>query len=178
MYNSFLNSFLRIFYSSFPWKSWAPEQLVTYGLLPVSVIPVSINLYRLNDVYMSQAATRVGRKSYIYYAGHVHCLGVLTVWPWVWNQNKRTQVYVRGLFVSSEEWNRLSWYWFRYYLHLDMTVYDLVSQMEPSFVLRTEEEICVGACRSVLPELPRKCDVLKHWFSVANYQLGSQCRIV
>ncbi|PNF28238.1 hypothetical protein B7P43_G07585 [Cryptotermes secundus] len=49
------------------------------------------------------------------------------------------QGHVSGSFVSSEQWNRSSGYWFQYYLRLDMTVYDLVSQIQPSFVLRTEE---------------------------------------
>jgi hypothetical protein len=45
-----------------------------------------------------------------------------------------------------------------------MTVYDLVSQIYPSFVSRTDEEIFIGARRSVLPEVPepiRQCDAFK-----------------
>jgi hypothetical protein len=36
----------------------------------------------------------------------------------------------------------------------------------------------VCTCRFVLLELARKCDVFKGSFSVANYQLESQCQIV
>ena len=63
---------------------------------------------------MSQAATGVGRMTRICAAGHMLSLGVLTVWPWVWNQNKPTWGHVRGSFLNSEQRNRLSRYWFRY----------------------------------------------------------------
>jgi hypothetical protein len=52
-----------------------------------------------------------------------------------------------------------------------MTVYDPVSQLEQSFVLRAEKYIFICACSLMLLELARKCDVVKGWFSVANYQL-------
>jgi hypothetical protein len=114
----------------------------------------------------------------IYDRGYVLTLGVLTVRPWVWNQNKPTQVHVRGSFVSLELWNHSSGYWFRNCLRLDMSVYDLVSQTESRFVLRTEEQIFFCAGRSVLLDLSRKSDVFKDWLSVVNYHLGSQWRIV
>jgi hypothetical protein len=50
-----------------------------------------------------------------------------------------------------------------------MTVYDVVRQIEHSFVLRTEKEIINCAWRLVQVELVSKCDVYKGWFSVANY---------
>jgi hypothetical protein len=105
-------------------------------------------------------------------------LGALTVRPWVWNQTKPTQVKVRGSFVSLELRNRSSRYWFRNCLRLDMNVYDMVSQIEWRFVLRTEEQLFFCARRSVLVKLSRKCDMFRDWFSVANYHLGSQWRLV
>jgi hypothetical protein len=72
-------------------------------------------------------------------AVHVLSLAVLTVWSLGWNQKKPTKGQVSDSFTSSEQWNCLWCYWFRYYLRLDMTVYDLVSQLEQSFVLRTEK---------------------------------------
>jgi hypothetical protein len=65
-------------------------------------------------------------------AQHVVSGWLLTHCPWVRNPNKTMQVDVEGSFVSSEQRNRLSGLWFRNYLRLDMTVYDLVSQIEPS----------------------------------------------
>jgi hypothetical protein len=85
-----------------------------------------------------------------------------------------------------------------------MNVYDSMSQIEWRFVLRTEEHLFFCAPRSVLVEHSRKCDVFqglvfsselslrsqwrfvlsrkcdrfKDWFSVANYQLRSQCQTV
>jgi hypothetical protein len=55
-----------------------------------------------------------------------------------------------------------------------MTVYDLVSQIEPRFVLGTEDKYSSVLCRSVLLEVSWKCDVFKDWLSVANYHLGSR----
>jgi hypothetical protein len=59
-----------------------------------------------------------------------------------------------------------------------MNVYDLVSQIEWRFVLRTEEQLFFCAPRSVLVELSRKCDVFQGLVSVANYHVESQWRIV
>jgi hypothetical protein len=111
-------------------------------------------------------------------AVQVLSLGVLTVWSLGWNQNKPMKGQVSGSFTSSEQWNCLWWYWFQYYLRLDMTLYDLVSQLEHSFVLRTKKSIFICASSLVLLELARTCDVFKGWFSVANYQLESQCKSV
>jgi hypothetical protein len=126
---------------------------------------------------MTQAAPWVGRMLDIYNRGkRAHFRSADR--PWVWNQNKPTQVHVRHSFVIPELWNRSSWYWFRNCLRLDMTVYDLVSQIKSRFVLRTEDKNSSVLLRSVLLELSRKCDVFKDWLSVANYHLGSQWRIV
>jgi hypothetical protein len=108
-----------------------------------------------------QVAPRVGQMLNIYDRGYVLTLGVLTVRPWVWNQHKPMQVEVRGSVVSLELWNRSSRYWFQNCLRLHMNVYDLVSQIEWRFVLRTEEQLFFCARRSVLVELSRKCDVFQ-----------------
>jgi hypothetical protein len=39
------------------------------------------------------------------------------------------------------------------------------------FVLGTKEHIFMGTCRSLLPELSRKCEVIRDCFSVAYYSV-------
>jgi hypothetical protein len=65
-----------------------------------------------------------GRMLDISNAQHVMSGWLLTHWPWLWNPNKRMQVDVEGSFVSSEQRNRLSGFWFRNYLRLGRIVYD------------------------------------------------------
>jgi hypothetical protein len=70
---------------------------------------------------------------------------VLTVLFLGCSPNKPMQGQVSCPFISSEQRNR-SWpCWFRCYLRLDMTVYDLVSQTEHRSLLWTEKETFVCA---------------------------------
>jgi hypothetical protein len=64
-------------------------------------------------------------------AQHVMSGWLLTHCPCVWNPNKPMQVDVEGSFVSSEQRNRLSGFWFRNYLCLDRTVHDRSAKYSP-----------------------------------------------
>jgi hypothetical protein len=67
----------------------------------------------------------MGRMMYISIAQHVMLGWLLTHCPCISNPNKPTQVVQEGSFIRYEQRNRLSGFWFRNYLRLDMTVHDL-----------------------------------------------------
>jgi hypothetical protein len=80
----------------------------------LSFPPSLINLYRPKVIYIRRRLIPpVGWMSNIYDAAYLLTLRALTVRCWVWNQNKPTQVDVRGPFVSLKQWNLSSRYWFR-----------------------------------------------------------------
>jgi hypothetical protein len=83
------------------------------------------------DIYIYHKSESAGRMLDISNAQHVMSGWLLTHCPWVWNPSKPTEVDVEGSFVSSEQRNCLSGFWFRNYLRLDRTVYDGSAKYSP-----------------------------------------------